>query len=189
MTVLAHDFGTFAVKQAKISKMLTDPVAGLATYSSSVSCPGIREIKLVAKIKSETNYGDMQILSAFGVVEGMDLSFQNAELGMDALAVMFGGTVTDAGTTPNQTATYTQLGNTDLAYFKFEGRCTAVDSPGADVHLVVWKAIVTASDIGFPLAAYQVYTYGALAVTPRATTPAGIGLYSVIENEVAVAIS
>ena len=182
---LSHSFGTFAVKEAKLSQMLADPPGGTATYAASIAAPGIREVKLTAKIKAESLYGDMQILSAFAVVEGLDIQFMNAELGLDEVAVLMGGTVVDAGTTPSQTSTMHLPGNTQPNYFKFEARCTAIDNPGSDVHMILPKCIVSALDLGFALEAFHINTFGAMCVPPRATGD----LFTLIENETAVAIA
>jgi len=128
---------------AKIAPMTAD--TGTApSYGTSVDVPGIIKIGIAPKMENKKLYGDNQLLDIWSKVNEVELDVECAQLSLDAMKTIMGGTVTASGTTPNQKQTYSLKG-TDASpgYFKIEGQWLYADSSVGDVHLVLYKVKVT----------------------------------------------
>src|SRR5258706_6430960 len=137
---LSHQTKVFAIKEARISKLLTDPLgAPPATWGTSVVLPGAHTLQYSEKINTKYLRGDNRPLDSDSVRDQGDGTFSCAKLNLDAMAVLFSTAVVDAGTTPNQTATWATLSTDTLQYFKLEARSAAADYVTGDVLISLWK--------------------------------------------------
>lgn len=185
---ITHETKLYAVSDAKIAKLLTDPTGGAATYGSLIDLPGIKEVGLGFVLNAKELRGDNKQLDADTTLVGVTLTFSNAKISLDALAVMLGGTVTDSGVTPNQKAQLRRLGSDVLSYFKFEAKTPTggIDVATGDAHLVVYKAKVQSGfDLGFAEEDYRIFSGEARGVVRLADD----FLYDLVENETAAAIT
>lgn len=139
----SHETKWFGCQDIRISKLLTDPAGGSATYASSVNLPGAKEFQLTGSVNLKTLRGDNQLLAVDGVAGDFTLKAKHGKLSIDALSVMEGGTVTDTGSAPNQVTTYDYFGGTALTYWKVECQNVSVDTPGGDGHLTLWKCVIS----------------------------------------------
>lgn len=186
---ISHFSKLFAVEDAKIAKLLTDPAGGTETYGSLIDVPGIKEVTLSGTVESKELRGDNALLDVFSVLKSLTLGVKNAKISLDVDAVLIGGTVADAGTTPNQTATHDLSGTDTPNYFKFVAKTPAngADSIGGDIHLTLWKCVVSGlPDEGFAEEDYKIVGFNA-ATSPLLST--GRKWRRIVFNETAAAIA
>lgn len=185
---VSHITKLFAVSDAKLAKLLTDPAAGSATYAASISVPGIKELTVGGTLNVKELRGSNQQLDVQVTLSNVTATVSHAKMSLDALAVMIGSSVTDSGTTPNAVATMTLLGGSTFSYFKLEGKTPTGggDVPGGDVHWVLYKCILnTFPALGLAEEDYRTASFGVNCVPRIADSKILDGLI----NETAVAIA
>jgi hypothetical protein len=148
---ISHTTKVFAVTDSKIAKVLTDPAGGSATYATSIDVPGIKSIKLGGDIETKSLRGDNTLLDSDSVLTNVTAEVENAKLSLDVIAAMFGQTVVDSGTTPNQIAALDIIGGSFAnpakpAPFKLSGISASADVITGNVLIVLHKCVIS----GFP---------------------------------------
>lgn len=128
---------------AKIAPM-TDDSSTAPAYGTAVDVPGIMKIGVAPKMENKKLYGDNKLLDIWSKVTEVELDVECAELSLDAMKVIMGGSITASGTTPNQKQTYSLKG-TDASpgYFKIEGQWLYAGNGVGDVHIVLYKVKAT----------------------------------------------
>lgn len=128
---------------AKIAKLTADS-ATEPTYDTLVDLPGVVKIGVAPKAETKKLYGDSKLLDIYQKTTEVELDVECAELSLEALQVLLGGTVTQGGTTPNQTVTYSlTAADSTPPYFKLEGQWLYADEALGDVHIVLYKCKVS----------------------------------------------
>lgn len=164
---LSHVSKVFAVKDAKIDKLLTDPGSGAATYGPALDVPGIKTVSVGGDVFTAELRGDNTRLDYQAGLSGIEVSFDYAKLSLDVLAVWMGGAVTDAGVAPSQTADYELTAdNAAFSYFRFRAVSAAADSPTGDVLLTLHKCILSEfpEGLGMEEEDYRTFSTSAAAV-------------------------
>lgn len=185
---LARTSKVYAVTDCKIYKLTADPAGGAATYAAAVDVPGIKSMEIGGDINSSELRGDNALLDQISTIGSVNVSVQHAKVSLDVLNILLGGTVLDAGVTPNQTTTFSLTSASTPQYFKIEGKTPAngSDFTGGDVHFVLHKCIVSSfPDLGMAEEDYRTVSFEAIAL-PRLAD--GKQLDAVF-NETAVAIA
>jgi hypothetical protein len=184
---LAHQTKVFAIKEARISRLLTDSLgAPPATYGATVALPGSKKLSWTEKFTTKYLKGDNRPLDSDAVPDQADGTFDAAKLSFDALAVLFSTAAVDAGSTPNQTVTWARLSTDNPQYFKLEARCASADYPAGDVYVTLWKCKLTASPtFGFMEEDYQLFNFP-ITILP---TLADNSWYRIVGRETAVALA
>lgn len=137
---LSHVTKVFAVKEMKISKLLTDPTgAPPATYGASVPLTGSQKMTITGAINTKYLRGDNMLLDSDTVWDSLTATVDYAKLSLDAMAVFYSTLVVDSGVTPNQLATLAMKNTDVLQYFKVEGRSASADPIAGDVLFSLWK--------------------------------------------------
>ncbi len=185
---LSHVSKVYAVSDAKISKLTADPAGGATTYGTLTDVPGIKEMTIGGNVNTVELRGDNALLDQNSTLGNITVSVSNAKISLDVLAIMLGGTNTDAGTTPSQTSTYL-LKNTDtFSYFKIEAKTPTggADTPTGDLHYVLHKCILSSfPDLGHAEEDYRIVSFEAIAV-PLISNGNHL---SIVLNETAAAIA
>lgn len=164
MPVLAGPTKRFAVDDAKVAKITSDPVGGSTVYAASVDVPGIKSVDLTINVTEKELRGDNKSLDTDVVYARATGTFNYAKNLHDLHAVLLGATKTDAGTTPNQTSTLGLLGANRPGKFKFEAKTPTggADPSGlttGDEHLVLYKCIITGfGGFGFAEEDYDLFS-------------------------------
>lgn len=154
---LSHFSKVFAVKDCKLAALTADPSGGSPTFGTSVDVPGIKKVEISGNIDSKELRGDNQLLDTDSVLKDIKVKVSNAKLSLDAVALIMGGAVTDAGTTPAQTATWDLLGTTTLGVFKLEAVSVSSDVVGGNVKFTIWKCRPSSvPNMGFAEEDYQI---------------------------------
>lgn len=162
----------FAVKDAKIAKLLTDPAGGAATYGTSIDVPGIKSVTVTGDINTTELRGDNTLLARNSVLGNITVSIEYAKLSLDVLPVVLGGTTVSAGTTPNQTETFSLLNTDQFSYFRLEAATPTggADTPGGDNHIAFDKLmLISFPDMGFAEEDFRTFSMDAGA-TPLIST-------------------
>lgn len=137
---LVHYSKVFAIKEAKIAKMLTDPTGvPPTTYAASVPLPGSQKLAITGTIDTKYLRGDNTLLDADAVWTEMKAAVDYAKLSLDALSVFFSTLTVDSGSTPNQLATWAAKNSDVLQYFKLEARSASADPVAGDILFSLWK--------------------------------------------------
>jgi hypothetical protein len=143
---ISHDMRLFSVSDAKVYELTADPVGGPATYGAAIDLPFIRAVGFDGDVTTAEMRGDNGKRMRESTYGGATLALEWGKLSLDATRMMLGSTVTDAGTTPNQTATLAHKTTDILKHWKFEAKVGKADIVGGGVKLVAFKCIVS----GFP---------------------------------------
>lgn len=145
---ISHVSKLYAVEDAKIYELTSDPDGGAPAYGAAIDMPGIKVVGIGGSVNNSTLRGDNSLLDSFSVLENVEVSMEWAKINLDAQAIMLGGTVTDSGTTPDQLATFARARTDKLKYFKLEAKTPVdgVDMVGGAAALKFYKCILS----GFP---------------------------------------
>ena len=138
---LGKNSGLFGLKECQIAPLATDVVGSATTYGTVLDVPGIKSLKADLNVKSVENRGDEVILDTEENVEYIDVSFENAEVPLDVLAAINGGTVTNSGTAETEKNVYLFAGAQTSGYFKLYAKPKRGDSLAGidDVLLEIFK--------------------------------------------------
>lgn len=181
----AHETVLYDVVDCQIAKLLTDPPLGPPTYGPLIPAPGIKTLTVSPAFKKDLLRGGGRLVDVRSKMTEQNFTFTFAKLQLDLEAILFGGTVTDSGATPNTKTTYDLLGDDKPSFFKIEAQCIGVDDLTGDCHITFYKAIADAESLGFADETHHVMSCGASAV-PRI---ADKKWRTTVLNETAVAIA
>jgi hypothetical protein len=132
---------TFDVQDCKVYKVTADAVGGI-TYGSAVDVPGIQEVTLEPNFVTAELKGDGKVLAKKGKVDRLNFSATYSEMALDVLAVIFGGSVSTAGTGTTETASYEFTGQS-LPSFKIEFLINDLESELAELAVILNKCQIT----------------------------------------------
>lgn len=142
-----HDTILYDVHDCKVYALLTDGVGASPTYGAAVDVPGIAKAALDPNLVTASLKGDATTIARRGRVDSWKGSLLYGKLALDVLAVVLGGSVTDAGAGSAETATWDSLGPAALPYFKVEFKIDDVDVDLATAHFMAFKAQVAGGTI------------------------------------------
>ena len=144
---LSHETITFDVVDCKVYPLTADSVGASPTYGAAVDVPGIQAVSLDMNIVSQELKGDATIIDKRSKLESFKCTLKHAKTSLDVLAKLIGGTVVDAGSTPNQTATWSLNGGTSFPYAKIAWRIEDVDTGIGNCLVTLYKAKITAGKL------------------------------------------
>jgi hypothetical protein len=163
---ISHVTKVFAVTDAKLYKLTADPAGGSPTYSAGIDVPGIKKVTIKGDVETKQLRGDNTKLDSDTVLTNITAEIEHAKLSLDALAMMLTQTVTDAGTTPNQTAALDIFGGNvsggvKFAPFKIEAISATADVVGGNVKFQLHKCVLNSfPDMGLAEEDYQTSSFG-----------------------------
>jgi hypothetical protein len=136
---LSHVSKVYAAKDCKLSALTADPAGGSPVYSTSIDVPGIKSVEISGDIDTKELRGDNQLLDQDAVLKNVKVKLSHAKLSLDAVGVILGGTPVDAGTTPNQTATWDLSGTSSMGVFKLEAISASADPVLGNIKFIIHK--------------------------------------------------
>jgi len=131
----------FGASGAKISKLLTDPAGGTATFATGVTVPGLKSVEISGKSNSKPLRGDNKLLANLTTLESVEVKLTFAKWDQNLWSIFTGATVTTDSTTGNSTSTLS-AGQTG-SYFKLNAVSYAASGSGSNVVINLPKLIVT----------------------------------------------
>lgn len=189
MPALPHFTPVFSVDNAAWTPMLTDPPGGTSTYSTKIDVPGIQNVQLDPDLLQKELFGDNAIIARAAKARAFIFKAMAAKISLDLLASLLGGAVVDAGTTPNQTTTYTLLNSDAAKYGKLEYRVLGVELPGAagggDLHFIGWKCKLSSTSLQANMEDFAPHAFDVTAIARSSDGK----MISLVENETAVALA
>lgn len=140
----------YSTEDCKIQLLLTDPAGGTATYGPLIDVPGIRQVGLTPVLESKQLRGDNRELDSDTTLVACEVSWEQAKLSYEALAVFLGGTWD--GTR------YVRKGSDYIPTWRMGWKTptSGGDDIGGDVHFGVTKGKVTAYTLGTAFEDYQI---------------------------------
>jgi hypothetical protein len=189
---LSHVTKVFAVEDCKIAPITADVSGSATTYGTIVDVPGIKSIGVKGDMKESELRGDNGLMDIDSVLRSATLTIEHAKLSLDVFAGLFGLTVVDSGTTPNQKSTLSfavASGSVRPKPVKIEGKTPTggIDVITGDLHIVFYKVILTSfPEHGFAEEDYQTLKFEAKAMPTLGT---GNKWFDYVENETAAVIT
>lgn len=175
----------FGVKDCQIAELLTDASPG-PTYDTIIDIPGIQEFGFKPNVSEKDLKGDEITIDRRAKFENVEISVKNAKIPLDAFEVIFGGTLTSTGTTPNVINKLAVKGVSRPGYFKIEAQVTDVEDDDADFHFVAYKAkLSSVGDLGATGEDYKVVSFTAKGIPCEGDD----SFFDLIYNETETAIS
>lgn len=114
---------------------------GTETPGTNVDFPNARTFSFSETTDSEELRGDDGVVAVHDLGSGVDWELEGGGYPFEAIAAMFGGTITTTGVAPNQTKEYEKADNDVRPYFEVEGQ--AISDSGGDFHVTLYKAKAT----------------------------------------------
>ena len=113
------------------------PITGLNTLGAAVDLPVARTFSFSESEDFETLQGDDSTVASVGSGPTAGWELESGGLPFEAFKVMAGGTITETGTTPAMTKTFSKLTTDRRPYFQTEGQ--AISDSGGDVHGILYR--------------------------------------------------
>jgi hypothetical protein len=160
--------------------------AGSTLAGTSIDFPYSRTFSFTEAEDFEELRGDDKVVTTRGKGASVSWELEGGGLSFEAVAAMYGGTVTTTGTTPAQVKTWKKKVTDVRPWFKVEGQ--SISDSGGDVHGVVYKCRAT-DDLSGEFGDGAYFLTGASGSGVPATLTGNVDtLYDFIHNETAVAI-
>ena len=105
--------------------------AAATTLGTTVKLPYGRTLSFSATEEFQELRGDDRVVTTRGQGESVEWDLESGGLSYEAVRVMYGGTITETGTTPNQIKNYTKKVTDSRDFFQIRGR--AISDSGGDV--------------------------------------------------------
>lgn len=174
----------YGLRDVKLTPYTTAAATTLGT--PSVDLPNSRTLSFAESEDFETLRGDDGVVTVRGKGPGVDWDLEAGGLPLEAVKVMYGGTITETGTTPAQVKKYRKLGTDVRPFFKAEGQ--SISDSGGDVHCVLHRCRAT-KDLKGEFGDGSFFLTGASGLALPSLVTADLGaLYDFVQNETAVAI-
>lgn len=125
----------FGLRDVKVRPLTVD-TAGL-----SVDLPNARTFSFSEAESFEELRGDDGLVAVHGTGPAVDWSLEGGGISFEAVKTMFGGTITETGTTPAIKKTFSKTGTDQRPYFQVEGQ--AISDSGGDFHVLLYKCRAT----------------------------------------------
>lgn len=140
---LTHQVKQMELVDVQIASMTSD-TGTTPVYGALVDIPGAIKVTATPKVESKRLEGDSKLLDVFTRITEYELEVEHGILSLDALAILQGGAVADSGTTPSQKATYSLTSaNVKAGYWKLEGKWNHAGVGVGDVHVILYKCVMT----------------------------------------------
>lgn len=154
------------------------------TAGTKVDFPNARTFSFSETTDSEELRGDDGVVAVHDLGSGVDWELEGGGYSFEAVAAMYGGTITSSGVTPNQVKTLDKNDNDPRPYFQVEGQ--AISDSGGDFHITLWKCKATGELSGE-------MADGSFWLTGASGRAIGLSsnrkLYTIVQNETATAIA
>lgn len=124
----------YGLRDIKIQRLLDD---GTATSGGKLDLPYARTFKFKEKENFEDLRGDDTLVATHGAGPQVEWELEAGGLSFEAMAIMYGGTVTTSGVTPALQKRWRKLATDTRPYFTCEGQ--SISDSGGDVHGKVYR--------------------------------------------------
>lgn len=135
----------YAVEDAKIFPLLSDPAGGSPSYGAGIDVPGIKSMEISGDVEVKELRGDNGLLDSDAAISNITVSYPHAKLSLDVLVALMDSTVTDSGTTPAQKTKWSLKQGAKPLPYKIVGKTptSGGDLIGGDVHFSLLKCVMS----------------------------------------------
>jgi hypothetical protein len=135
----------YAVEDAKIFPLLSDPEGGTPSYGAGIDVPGIKALEISGDVEVKELRGDNGLLDSDSAISNITVAWPHAKLSLDVLAALMDSDVTDSGTTPNQKTKWQLKKGAKPLPFKIEAKTPTGggDIITGDVHFRLLKCVMS----------------------------------------------
>lgn len=174
----------YGIRDIKLTSFTT--AAATTLSASSVDLPYARTLSFSEAEDFEELRGDDTTVTIRGKGPSVDWELEGGGISLDAVAIMYGGTVTTSGVAPAQVKKYRKLITDVRPFFKCEGQ--SISDSGGDVHVVIHRCRAQGELSGeFGDGAFFLTGASGRALGSLVTADVGT-LYDFIQNETVTAI-
>ncbi len=174
----------FGLRDVKLTPYTTDAATTLGT---SVDLPNSRTFSFAETEEFEELRGDDKVVATHGSGPSVEWELEGGGVSFEAVKVMYGGTVSETGVTPNQIKKYVKLVTDSRPYFKVEGQ--SISDSGGDFHIVLYKCKATDNLTG-ELGDGQFFLTGASGVAMASTLTSHVDkVWEFVQNETVTPIA
>lgn len=147
------------VNDLKIFPVTKDDSTGFTT-GTGIDVPGIRQISVTFEIDEKELTGDEKTLAVSSKVKSVSFSSEYAELSLDVLAALSGGSVAVSTNNNTETASFSFDSDDVPDYFQLQAKIDGTEGiSGGDCHICIYKAKVTAMPINGVQGDFATYTF------------------------------
>lgn len=111
------------------------------TAGTSVDLPNSRQMQFAETENFADLRGDDGTAATHGSGPTVNWQLEGGGVSFEAVKTMYGGTITESGTTPAQKKTLSKLGTDSRPYFQAEGQ--AISDSGGDFHILLYRCKAT----------------------------------------------
>lgn len=159
--------------------------AATAYNTPTIDLPYARTFSFSETEDFEDLRGDDVVVTTRGSGPGVDWELEGGAVSLEAVQVMYGGTITSTGTTPAQKKVLSKKQTDSRPYFKAEGQ--VISDSGGDLHAVVYKCRAT-GDLDGEFGDGEYFLTGASGRGIGSTVVADVDkVWDFVQNETAVA--
>lgn len=169
----------YGLREVKVAVLGANDAPG-----TGVKFPNARTMSFAEAESFEELRGDDGVVAVHGNGATVDWELEGGGFSFDAVKAMYGGTLTDTGTTPAQKRVLSKKDTDQRPYFKAEGQ--AISDSGGDFHVTLFKCRCT-GELSGTLADGAFWLTGASGRAIARSTDRVI--YEITQNETAVAIT
>jgi hypothetical protein len=160
---LTYQTLVLGLDDAQISPLTADTSDAL-TYGTAIDVPGMQNISLSSNYTTKELYTDELVGDYYSQFDSINWSISNAQVCLDVLAILEGGTITSSGTSPNEVNTYTLSNTSAPSYFKIEGQIIYSSGTVGDFHTVLYKCKVGSIQVNYQCQNYAIVSASGLAI-------------------------
>lgn len=163
----------------------TDATA--TTLGTAVDLPNGRTLSFAETEDFEELTGDDGVVTVRGKGPGVDWELEGGGISFEAVKIMYGGTITETGVSPNKVKKLRKKTTDSRPFFKVEGQ--SISDSGGDFHTVLHRCRAT-GDLAGEQAEGAFFLTGASgrALGSKMTGDEDV-VYDMVQNETATAIA
>lgn len=156
---ISHKTALLGVDDLKIFPVTND-TADSYTVSAGIDVPGVRQISLTFEIDQKELTGDEKTLAVSSKIKSVTFNSEYAELSLDVLAALSGGSVSTSGSADTESATFSFSDGDLPKYFQLQAKINGTDSiVGGDCHIILYKCKASAIPINGVQNDFATYTF------------------------------
>lgn len=161
------------------------PLDGTGVKGTIVDLPNAQTLEFSETTSSQTLRGDDSTVATRTTVDAAEWTLGAGGMNVEALKVMFGGTVSSSGTTPSVVKKWRRLASDSYPDFYLEGQ--AMSEAGGDFHTVLHRC--KASQLSGTHEDGEFWVSGAEGTAIGTLTAANVGaVWDFVQNETATTI-
>lgn len=156
---ISHKTALLGVDDLKIFPITNDSEESF-TVAEGIDVPGVRQISLTFEIDQKELTGDEKTLAVSSKIKSVTFNSEYAELSLDVLSALSGGSVSTNGADDSESASFSFSDGDLPQYFQLQAKINGTDSiVGGDCHIIIYKCKASAIPINGVQSDFATYTF------------------------------